>query len=70
MQLDAHGEMLSDAGRDERRATAAPAVAARIGQYAFWILIIAIVSARILYHPATTAFEVGSATDAKHTVAR
>jgi hypothetical protein len=70
MQLDASSERLANAGRDKREASTAPAGRARIGQYAFWLLIVVIVSARMLYHPAPTAFEVGNVTDPKHTIAR
>ena len=70
-KFDAFGEVLPDVSRDKREAgTAASAALSRIGQYVFWLLVIVIVSARIIYYPATPAFQVGSATDAKQAVTR
>jgi hypothetical protein len=42
----------------------------RVGQYAFWLLVVIIVSVRVVYYPATPGFQVGASTDAKHTVTR
>jgi hypothetical protein len=70
-KFDAYGEVLPQAARGKREAAkSASALLSRIGQAVFWLLVIAIVSARIIYYPATPAFEVGSATDPKQTVAR
>jgi len=70
-KFDAYGEVLPEAARDQREASqSTSAVLSRIGQYVFWLLVILIVSARVIYYPASTAFEVGSATDVKHAIAR
>jgi hypothetical protein len=70
-RFDAYGEVLPDAARGEREAASAGSVAlARVGQYVFWLLVIVIVSARIIFYPATPVFEVGTATDVKHMVTR
>jgi hypothetical protein len=71
MQMGAFGKVLSNVGRGKGQAArAASAVLGRIGQYVFWLLIIVIVSARIVYYPASPALEVESATDPKHAVTR
>jgi hypothetical protein len=70
-KFDAYGEVLPDAARDGREAAnGASRVLGRVGQYVFWLLVVVIVSARIIYYPATPTFEVGSATDLKQTVTR
>jgi hypothetical protein len=70
-KFDAYGEVLPDAPRDSREAaSAASRVLGGVGQYVFWLLVVVIVSARIVYYPATPAFEVGSATDLKQTATR
>ena len=58
-KFDAYGEVLPQAARGKRE-----------GQAVFWLLVITIVSARIIYHPGAPAFEVGTATDVKQAVAR
>jgi hypothetical protein len=67
-KFDAYGEALPQAEREA--AKSGSALLSRIGQAVFWLLVIAIVSARIIYYPASPAFEVGTATDAKQTLAR
>ncbi len=53
-KFDAYGEALPDAARDEREAAETVSVVlSRIGQYAFWLLVIVIVSARVIYYPAS-----------------
>ncbi len=70
-KFDAYGEVLPDAaGGQPETATAASAMLGRVGQYAFWLLVVIIVSVRIIYYPGTPAFEVGAAADVKHTVTR
>ena len=70
-KFDAYGEVLPDAaGGQPETATAASAMLARFGQYAFWLLVILIVSVRIVYYPAAPAFQVGTATGAQHAVTR
>ena len=49
---------------------AASATLSRVGQYAFWLLVVVIVSVRILMYPAAPTFEVGSTTATKQTVTR
>ncbi len=70
-KFDAYGEVLRDAaGGQPETATAASAALGRVGQYAFWLLVVIIVSVRIVYYPAAPAFQVGAATDVKHAVTR
>ena len=70
-KFDAYGEVLPDAaGGQPETARAASANLGRVGQYAFWLLVVVIVSIRIIYYPAAPAFEVGAAIDVKHTVIR
>jgi hypothetical protein len=68
-KFDAYGEVLPDAAHDTRDAAkSVSAVLSRIGQYLFWLLVVMIVSARIVYYPASPTFVVGSAGEPKHTV--
>jgi hypothetical protein len=70
-KFDAYGEVLPDAaGGQPETATAASAMLGRVGQYAFWLLVVIIVSVRIIYYPAAPAFEVGASADVKHTITR
>jgi hypothetical protein len=70
-KFDAYGEVLPDAARGNREAArSASAVLSRIGQSLFWLLVVVIVSARIIYYPASPAFVVGSASESKHAVTR
>jgi hypothetical protein len=69
-KFDAYGEVLPDASRGKREAASASATLSRAGQYAFWLLVVVIVSVRILLYPATPAFDVGSAAAPKQTVTR
>jgi hypothetical protein len=59
-KYDAYGEALPEALARRSEATSA-AVLSRIGQVVFWLLVITIVAARIIYYPASLAFDVGSA---------
>ncbi|WP_291865486.1 hypothetical protein [Bradyrhizobium sp.] len=70
-KFDAYGEVLPDsvAGKPET-ATAAAGMLGRVGQYAFWLLVVMILSVRIVYYPAAPAFQVGTAIDAKHAATR
>ena len=53
-KFDAYGDVLPDVARDEREAAkTASVVLSRIGQYAFWLLVIVIVSARVIFYPAS-----------------
>jgi hypothetical protein len=70
-KFDAYGEAFPDAARATgEAATNTPAVLSRIGQFVFWLLVVIIVSARIIYYPATPAFDVGSASELQHTATR
>lgn len=68
-KFDAYGEVLAGAaGGQPETATAASSLRGRVGQYAFWLLVVVIVSVRIFYYQAAPAFQVGTATDVKHAV--
>ena len=68
-KFDAYGEVLPNAARSKRDAAGpTSAVLSRIGQSLFWLLVVVIVSARIIYYPASPAFVVGSASEPKHTI--
>lgn len=70
-KFDAYGEVLPDAaGGKSETATAASSMPGRIGQYAFWLLVVVIVAVRIIYYPGAPAFGVGAAADLKHAVTR
>lgn len=70
-KFDAYGEVLPDAVRGEREAVrGASVILGRFGQYVFWLLVVVILSARIMFYPASPAFEIGSAGDPKHEVMR
>ena len=70
-KFDAYGEVLPDAaGGKPETATAASAMLSRVGQYAFWLLVVIIVSVRIIYYPAAPAFQGGTVPDVKWTVTR
>jgi hypothetical protein len=70
-KFDAYGEELPKAARARRDASGAASVfLGRVGQYLFWLLVVATVSARIMTYPATPVFEVDSATGSKQTITR
>ena len=69
-KYDAYGEVLPDAASGRREATRASVLLSRIGQVVFWLLVITIVTARIIYYPSSPAFEVGSTRDVPQSVAR
>ena len=70
-KFDAYGDVLPDVARDEREAPkTASAVLSRIGLYAFWLLVIVIVSARVVFYPANPASEFPSAKAAAHAAIR
>jgi prolipoprotein diacylglyceryltransferase len=55
-KFDAFGEVLPDAPRDQRAvAKAGSAALSRIGQYAFWLFVIVIIAARVIYYPVNPA---------------
>jgi hypothetical protein len=70
-KFDAYGGVLPEVARDRREAGKATSVAlSRIGQYVFWLLVVVIVSARIIYYPASPASEFPSARAAVHAATR
>jgi hypothetical protein len=69
-KFDAYGDALPDVARDEREAKTASVVLSRIGQYAFWLLVVVIVSARVIYYPANPASEFPSARAGVHAALR
>lgn len=69
-KYDAYGEALPDAPDDRREGTSASVLLSRIGQAVFWLLVITIVAARIIYYPASPAFEAGSAKGQPQSVPR
>jgi len=70
-KFDAYGEVLPEVACEPREtAESASVVLSRIGQYMFWLLVIVIVSARIIYYPASPASEFRSANQATHAVTR
>lgn len=70
-KFDAYGEVLPEVARGKREASrTAPVILGRIGQSIFWLLVVLIVSARIIYYPSAPKFEVGSAADVHQAVTR
>jgi hypothetical protein len=70
-RFDAYGEVVPDASRDQREATkATSAVLSRIGQYVFWLLVVVIIAARVIYYPANPASEFRSAGEISQAVTR
>ena len=62
-KYDAYGEALPDAPGGRREGIATSVLLGRIGQVVFWLLVVTIVAARIIYYPASPAFEAGPASD-------
>jgi hypothetical protein len=50
-KFDAYGEVLPESAGVREQSSTASAYLSRIGQYAFWLLVVVIVFARIVYHP-------------------
>ncbi len=70
-KFDAYGELSPAAPRDGGKATTpASAALGRVGQGAFWLLVVIIVSARIISYPAAPSFDVGKAGEPKQAVTR
>jgi len=70
-KFDAYGDALPEVAPDEREAAKmASVVLSRIGQYVFWLLVIVIVSARVIYYPASPASEFPSAKAGVHAALR
>jgi hypothetical protein len=70
-KFDAYGEVLPDAGRGMREAAGtASGVLGRIGQSVFWLLVVIIVSARVIYYPASPASEFPGASESRPSATR
>jgi len=70
-KFDAYGEVSPAAARDAREAgRTASALLGRIGQVVFWLLVVVIVAARVIWYPATPAFDVGNASTPKQAITR
>ncbi|MGZ5874607.1 MAG: hypothetical protein ACXWKP_21110 [Bradyrhizobium sp.] len=70
-KFDAYGEVLPDVAGDKREAAeTASVVLSRVGQSVFWLLVIIIISARIIYYPASPATQFRSASEARNVVTR
>lgn len=70
-QFDAYGAV-SPAVAHDRLEPGKPASATlnRVGQIAFWLLVVVTVSARIIWYPAGPHFDGGGAGEPKHAVTR
>lgn len=68
-KYDAYGEPLSEAPGGRTEAKSASALLSRTGQVVFWLLVITIVAARIIYYPAP-AFDVDGAHETPRTAVR
>jgi len=69
-KYDAYGEALPEASARRSEARSAAVLLSRVGQVVFWLLVITIVAARIIYYPSSPAIDVGSARDLPQSVAR
>ena len=70
-KFDAYGGVLPEVARDRRETTKASSlVLSRVGQYAFWLLVVVILSARVIYYPASPASEFPSARAGVHAAIR
>lgn len=70
-KFDAYGEVSPAAARDAREACrTASAMLGRVGQLVFWLLVIVIIVARVIWYPATPTFDVGSASTPKQAITR
>ncbi len=70
-KFDAYGEVSPVTARDGREpGKTASATLNRAGQIAFWLLVVVIVFARIIWYPALPGFDVGNAGEPKHAVTR
>jgi len=69
-KFDAYGEVWPATARDRRGQGKTTSAINRAGQMAFWLLVVIIVSARIIWYPAVPAFDVGNAGEPKHAITR
>jgi hypothetical protein len=70
--FDPYGEVSPDTARDNRRARmeSASVVLDRAGQFVFWLLVVVIVSARVIWYPGAPRFEASSASEPQQVVMR
>jgi hypothetical protein len=70
--FDPYGEVSPDTARENRRARmgSASVVLDRAGQVMFWMLVVVIVSARVIWYPAADRFEVGGVSQPQQVVMR
>ncbi len=70
--FDPYGEVSPDTARDDRKAKMelASVMLDRAGQFVFWMLVVVIVSARVIWYPAGARFEVTSGSQPQHVVMR
>jgi hypothetical protein len=59
-KFDAYGEVLPATERGKREAAAAAPILSRVGLGVFWLLVVLIISARIIFYPASPTFSAGS----------
>lgn len=72
-KFDPYGEVSPDTARENRRAArieSASVALDRAGRLAFWLLVVVIVSARVIWYPTAPAFEAGSASEPQQVVMR
>ncbi|HEY3893587.1 MAG TPA: hypothetical protein VGM00_16630 [Bradyrhizobium sp.] len=72
-KFDPYGEVSPATVLENRKAArmeSASVALDRAGQFAFWLLVVVIVSARIIWYPVVPSFESGSASEPKQLVMR
>ncbi|MGC2813206.1 MAG: hypothetical protein WA303_22925 [Bradyrhizobium sp.] len=72
-KFDPYGEVSPATARENRKAArieSASVALDRAGQVAFWLLVVVIVSARVIWYPAAPRFEVGSTSEPSPMVMR
>jgi hypothetical protein len=68
-KFDAYGEVSPTIARNGLYlGKSASATLNRAGQIAFWLLVVVIVSARIIWYPAVPGFDVSNAGEPKHAI--
>ena len=71
--FDPYGEVSPETARENRRAArieSASVVLDRAGQFVFWLLVVVIVSARVIWYPGAPRFEASSVSEPTHLVMR
>jgi hypothetical protein len=72
-KFDPYGEVSPATARENRRTArieSASVALDRAGQFAFWLLVVVIVSARVIWYPVAPSFETGGASELKYLVMR